>query len=331
MGVNEKKRHREKTVNPTDRPNQKKMLNVIWLLLIGILAGCSGNGSAHGIGEDGRLLVTATTGMVADAAREIGGARVEVTTLMGPGVDPHLFKASQGDIRKLDRAAIIFYGGLHLEGNMTRILEKMAAQKTVAAVTDRMPRERLIGTGEGETGEYDPHVWFDVNLWKHAAEKVRDTFIEQDPQHAALYREQGERYLKELEDLHHYVQERMNEIPQESRVLVTAHDAFGYFGKAYGVEVVGLQGISTAAEFGARDVSKLRDYLVERRIKAVFVESSLPARSMQAIVAGAAQQGHEVIIGGELFSDAMGEPGTEEGTYIGMVKHNADTIAEALK
>lgn len=299
------------------------------LMLVLVLAGCSGNGNAQGISEDGKLLVTATTGMIGDAAREIGGEHVEVTTLMGPGVDPHLFKASQGDIRKLDRAAVVFYGGLHLEGNMERVLVKMAAQKTVVAVTDDMPRDRLIGSEE--TGEFDPHVWFDVDLWTIAAETVRDTLIEKDPANAEAYREQGERYLSELKELDAYVRERMLEIPAEGRVLVTAHDAFGYFGRAYEVEVVGLQGISTAAEFGARDVSALRDYLVERNIKAVFVESSLPARSMQAIVAGAAQQGHDVTIGGELFSDAMGEPGTTEGTYIGMIRHNADTIAEALK
>lgn len=299
------------------------------LMLVLVLAGCSGNGNAQGISENGKLLVTATTGMIGDAAREIGGEHVEVTTLMGPGVDPHLFKASQGDIRKLDRAAVVFYGGLHLEGNMERVLVKMAAQKTVVAVTDDMPRDRLIGSEE--TGEFDPHVWFDVDLWMIAAETVRDTLIDKDPANAEAYREQGERYLNELKELDTYVRERMLEIPVEGRVLVTAHDAFGYFGRAYEVEVVGLQGISTAAEFGARDVSALRDYLVERNIKAVFVESSLPARSMQAIVAGAAQQGHDVTIGGELFSDAMGEPGTNEGTYIGMIRHNTDTIAEALK
>ncbi|MEJ8303756.1 metal ABC transporter solute-binding protein, Zn/Mn family [Saccharibacillus sacchari] len=302
---------------------------LLCVMLVLVLAGCSGNGSAQGVSEDGKLLVTATTGMIGDAAREIGGEHVEVTTLMGPGVDPHLFKASQGDIRKLDRAAVVFYGGLHLEGNMERVLVKMAAQKTVVAVTDDMPRDRLIGSEE--TGEFDPHVWFNVDLWTIAAETVRDTLIEKDPANAEAYRKQGERYLNELKELDAYVRERMLEIPAEGRVLVTAHDAFGYFGKAYEVEVVGLQGISTAAEFGARDVSALRDYLVERNIKAVFVESSLPARSMQAIVAGAAQQGHDVTIGGELFSDAMGEPGTDEGTYIGMIRHNTDTIAEALK
>ncbi|WP_281367807.1 metal ABC transporter solute-binding protein, Zn/Mn family [Saccharibacillus deserti] len=312
--------------------NKKRMrirLMLPALLLMALLAGCSGSGSAQGTSEDGRVLVTATTGMIGDAAREIGGDLVEVTTLMGPGVDPHLFKASQGDIRKLDRAKIVFYGGLHLEGNMERILEKMAQQKTVVAVTENMPKDRLLGSEGSE--EYDPHVWFDVNLWKTAAESVRDTLIAEDPANEAAYREQGERYLRELEELDAYVRERMLEIPEKGRVLVTAHDAFGYFGQAYGVEVVGLQGISTAAEFGARDVSALRDYLVERGIQAVFVESSLPARSMEAIVAGAARQGHEVVIGGELFSDAMGEPGTQEGTYLGMIRHNADTIAEALK
>ncbi|GGO02456.1 metal ABC transporter solute-binding protein, Zn/Mn family [Saccharibacillus kuerlensis] len=306
-----------------------------WYMLIPLfvtlmLAGCSGSTGAQGMSEDGRLLVTATTGMIADAAKEIGGEYVEVTTLMGPGVDPHLFKASQGDIRKLDRAAVVFYGGLHLEGNMERVLEKMAAQKTVVAVTDNMPRERLL-SAESESDEFDPHVWFDVNLWMSAAETVRNTLIAKDPANADAYREQGARYLQELQELDEYVRGRMLEIPAEGRVLVTAHDAFGYFGRAYDVEVVGLQGISTAAEFGARDVSRLRDYLVERNIKAVFVESSMPARSMEAIVAGAAQRGHEVRIGGELFSDAMGESGTPEGTYSGMIRHNVDTIAEALK
>ncbi|MDO3411007.1 zinc ABC transporter substrate-binding protein [Saccharibacillus sp. CPCC 101409] len=310
---------------------KKHGLNALLILLTALLlAGCSGIGSAKGVSENGKLLVTATTGMVADAAAEIGGEYVEVTTLMGPGVDPHLFKASQGDIRKLDRAKIIFYGGLHLEGNMSRILEKMQQSKTVVAVTKNMPEDRLL-SGEEEGTEYDPHVWFDVELWMSAARTVQDTLIAEDPANAEAYREQGARYLSELEELDAYVRGRMQEIPEEGRVLVTAHDAFGYFGRAYGVEVVGLQGISTAAEFGARDVSTLRDYLVERGIKAVFVESSLPARSMEAIVAGAAQKGHTVRIGGELFSDAMGEPGTAEGTYIGMVRHNADTIAAALK
>ncbi|WP_281358149.1 metal ABC transporter solute-binding protein, Zn/Mn family [Saccharibacillus qingshengii] len=313
----------------TDKKRTRIRLRLPALLLMALLAGCSGSGNAQGTSEDGRVLVTATTGMIGDAAREIGGDHVEVTTLMGPGVDPHLFKASQGDIRKLDRAKIVFYGGLHLEGNMERILEKMAQQKTVVAVTERMPKDRLLGSEGSE--EFDPHVWFDVNLWQTAAESVRDTLIAEDPANEAAYREQGERYLRELEELDAYVRERMLEIPDQGRVLVTAHDAFGYFGQAYGVEVVGLQGISTAAEIGARDVSALRDYLVERGIQAVFVESSLPARSMEAIVAGAAQQGHEVVIGGELFSDAMGEPGTQEGTYLGMIRHNADTIAEALK
>ena len=313
----------------TNKKRTRIRLRLSALLLMALLAGCSGSGNAQGTSEDGRVLVTATTGMIGDAAREIGGDHVEVTTLMGPGVDPHLFKASQGDIRKLDRAKIVFYGGLHLEGNMERILEKMAQQKTVVAVTERMPKDRLLGSEGSE--EFDPHVWFDVNLWQTAAESVRDTLIAEDPANEAAYREQGERYLRELEELDAYVRERMLEIPEQGRVLVTAHDAFGYFGQAYGVEVVGLQGISTAAEFGARDVSALRDYLVERKIQAVFVESSLPARSMEAIVAGAAQQGHEVVIGGELFSDAMGEPGTQEGTYLGMIRHNADTIAEALK
>jgi manganese/zinc/iron transport system substrate-binding protein len=269
--------------------------------------------------------------MIADAAREVGGAYVEVTGLMGPGVDPHLYKASQGDIRKLEQAKVIFYNGLHLEGKMTDILEKMSKSKLVTAVAEKIPTEELhSGQATGGT-EYDPHVWFNVKHWMRAAEAVRDTLIEADPEHAEQYKTQAQAYLEKLEALDAEVREKIGQIPESSRVLVTAHDAFGYFGQAYGIKVMGLQGISTAAEYGAKDVSELRDFLVENKIKAVFIESSVPAKAMEAIIAGAAEKGHNVSIGGELFSDAMGAEGTEEGTYIGMVRHNVETIAAALK
>ncbi|WP_249281228.1 zinc ABC transporter substrate-binding protein [Paenibacillus sp. 7516] len=299
------------------------------LVLIVVLTACSS--SAESGSTEGKMQVTATTGMIADVAREIGGAYVDVTGLMGPGVDPHLYKASQGDIRKLEQAEVIFYNGLHLEGKMTDILEKMSKSKTVTAVTDGIPVDELHSGKETGGTEYDPHVWFDVSHWMHAAEAVRDTLVEADPDHAEAYQAQAEAYLAKLEELDNEVRTKIQEIPEASRVLVTAHDAFGYFGEAYGMKVMGLQGISTAAEYGAKDVSELRDYLVDNNIKAVFVESSVPAKAMEAIIAGAAEKGHTVSIGGELFSDAMGAEGTEEGTYIGMIRHNTETIVEALK
>lgn len=311
------------------RSIQRGLMTLAAVVLVIVLTACSG--SAETGGSEGKVQVTATTGMIADVAREVGGAYVDVTGLMGPGIDPHLYKASQGDIRKLEQAKVIFYNGLHLEGKMTDILEKMSKSKIVTAVSENIPVEELRSGKDTGGTEYDPHVWFDVSHWMHAAEAVRDTLLEADPEHAEEYKTQAEQYLMKLEALDSEVREKIQEIPEASRVLVTAHDAFGYFGQAYDMKVMGLQGISTAAEYGARDVSELRDYLVENNIKAVFVESSVPAKAMEAIIAGAAEKGHTVSIGGELFSDAMGAEGTEEGTYIGMIRHNTQTIVEALK
>ncbi|MBY0205457.1 metal ABC transporter solute-binding protein, Zn/Mn family [Paenibacillus cucumis (ex Kampfer et al. 2016)] len=310
------------------RSIQRGVITLIGVVLVIVLTACS---STSGEDGTGKVQVTATTGMIADVAREVGGVYVEVTGLMGPGVDPHLYKASQGDIRKLEQAKVIFYNGLHLEGKMTSILEKMSKSKQVTAVVEKIPVEELhSGQATGGT-EYDPHVWFNVKHWMRATEAVRDTLVEADPDHAEQYKTQAATYLEKLQALDTEVREKIGQIPEESRVLVTAHDAFGYFGQAYGIKVMGLQGISTAAEYGAKDVSELRDFLVENQIKAVFIESSVPAKAMEAIIAGAAEKGHTVKIGGELFSDAIGAEGTVEGTYIGMVRHNVETIAAALK
>lgn len=307
------------------------LLVVFLTMVLPVMAACGSGETSEGAGKGegkGRLRVTATTGMIADAAKEVGGDYVEVVGLMGPGVDPHLYKASQGDIAKLEQADVIFYNGLHLEGKMTDILVQMAKSRTVVPVTENIPEDRLrILDQETE----DPHVWFDVRLWMMAVEKIRDTLIEADGEHKAAFEQNAAAYLKELEELDAYVKEQIASIPEKSRVLVTAHDAFGYFGDAYGMEVVGLQGISTASEYGSKDVTALRDLIVERGIKAVFVESSVSSRSIEAVIEGARQKGHEVVIGGELFSDAMGDEGTPEGTYVGMVRHNAETIANALK
>lgn len=310
----------------------KMTLGVLALI---VLAACSKvEGQADQIrrsADDTSIQVVATIGMITDVVREVGGKQVEVTGLMGPGVDPHLYKASQGDIEKLDNAEVVFYGGLHLEGKMTEIFEKLEQRKrTVAVSKDIDPALLRSGANAGGT-QYDPHIWFNVRHWMTATQTIRDTLSAYDPDHADVYRKNAEAYIGELEKLDAEIKERIAEIPEQDRVLVTAHDAFGYFGDAYGIQVMGLQGISTAAEYGSKDVAKLRDFLVENKIKAVFVESSIPTKSMEAVIAGAAELGHTVKIGGELYSDSLGEAGSEADTYIHMVRHNVDTIVEALK
>ncbi|MCQ6558734.1 metal ABC transporter solute-binding protein, Zn/Mn family [Paenibacillus mendelii] len=292
-----------------------------------VISACGDDKAASG---SGKLQVTATTGMIADVVNNIGGDQVEAIGLMGPGVDPHLYKATQGDIKKLDNADIIFYNGLHLEGKMGEMFEKLEKKKATVAVSKAIPSSELLSNPTASDAP-DPHIWFNVRNWISAAEVIRDTLVEKDPAHADSYKTRASEYIAKLEELDAYAKEQIATIPEPVRVLVTAHDAFGYFGKAYNIKVMGLQGISTASEYGSKDVSNLRDYLVENKIKAVFVESSVPKKSIEAVIEGAGKMGHEVVIGGELFSDAMGKNGTEEGTYIGMVKHNVDTIVNALK
>ncbi|MBX9954379.1 zinc ABC transporter substrate-binding protein [Peribacillus simplex] len=292
-----------------------------------VLTGC-GNDTAESDNGNGKLDVVTTTGMIGDLVENIGGKHVEVTSLMGPGVDPHLYKATQGDVKTLDSADMIFYNGLHLEGKMTDIFEMMSKDKPTIAVTEDFKENQLRKVG---ATEHDPHVWFDVKLWIVAAEAVKKELIAKDPDHEAEYRENYEEYVLQLEELDKYVHEEINKVPEDQRVLVTAHDAFGYFGQSYGLDVRGLQGINTLSEYGSKDVTDMRNYLVENKIKAIFIESSVPRKAIEAVIQGAGKQGHKVEIGGELFSDAMGERGTEEGTYIGMVRHNTDTIVRALK
>ena len=291
-----------------------------------VLAGC---GRREAPLSERQVRVVATTGMIADIARNVGGERVQVTTLMGPGVDPHLYKASEGDVSRLTEADLILYNGLHLEAKMAEVLEQMSGQINTVQVTGGIDESLLLSPPEFE-GAHDPHVWFDVTLWMRAVEAVRDALIEMDPGSAALYRANAEEYLAELEELQAYVVEQTARVPEQQRVVITAHDAFNYFGRAYGFEVRGLQGISTATEAGTGDVQALADFIVENEIPAIFVESSVPVRNIEAVQAAVKAKGFEVGIGGELFSDAMGDRGTEEGTYIGMVRHNVDTIVGAL-
>lgn len=294
-----------------------------------LLQGCSNNKPERETTPQ-KLRIVVTTGMIADAVSAIVGDRAEVQALMGPGVDPHLYKATQGDVVKLDNADIIFYNGLHLEGKMVDVFEKLARSKPVVAVTQRIPHALLHQMAEA-TDTHDPHIWFDVALWKQAVQLIADTLPAHLPDNAEEIRSRATTYLAQLDTLHAWVTEQMHSIPKQQRVLITAHDAFGYFGAAYDIEVRGLQGISTVSEFGLKDISTLVDLIASKGVKAVFVESSVPRRSIEAVVAGCRERGHNVSIGGTLFSDAMGAAGTPEGTYIGMVKANVNTIVNALK
>ena len=312
-------------------------MNRSWItgvaLLAALLTGCGGAPSASGTAPGprvGKLTVTATIGMIADVAQRVGGEHVEVTALMGPGVDPHLYKASQGDLEKLSGADVVLYNGLHLEGRMADTLVNLAKRVRTEQVTETIPVDLLREPPEFQ-GHYDPHVWFDVSLWRHVAERCRDIFVEMDPAHQTDFIANAEKYLAEMDALHAYAKTELATIPEAQRVLITAHDAFGYFGRAYGIEVMGIQGVSTAGEYGLQDIERLVEVIVSRKVKAVFVESSVPTKSVEALIAGAKAKGHDVVIGGQLFSDAMGNPGTPEGTYLGMVRHNVDTIVKALK
>lgn len=308
----------------------KRLVLAVLLITILLSACVDGSGRSNVPIADRKIIAVTTTGMIADIVKNVGGDRVEVTALMGPGIDPHLYKASEGDVLKLQEADVIFYNGLHLEAQMGRVLERLNefGLKTVA-VTDPIDRS-LLQAPPQFAGNYDPHVWFDVTLWMNAVEQVKQTLLEVDPGSRAVYEANAKAYLAEMEALHQYVLDQANSLPPEQRVLITAHDAFNYFGRAYGFEVRGLQGISTEAQAGTADVQALADFIVERQILAIFVESSVPQRNVEAVQAAVQAQGFDVKIGGSLFSDAMGTEGTPEGTYIGMVRHNIDTIVEAL-
>ncbi|MDN4164115.1 zinc ABC transporter substrate-binding protein [Cytophagales bacterium LB-30] len=280
--------------------------------------------------ENEAIKIVCTTGMLADAAQQIVGDFAEVEALMGPGVDPHLYKATQGDLQKFNQASLIIYNGLHLEGKMGEVLEKMARIKPVVAAGEGLGKERIKKV-PGTEDIYDPHIWFDVALWSETVAYMTEELAKQFPQQRSQFEQNAAAYRKQLDSLHQTVAQQILSIPSEQRVLVTAHDAFTYFGDAYGIEVRGLQGISTLSEFGLKDVSDLVDFIVARKIKAVFVETSVSDKALQAVIQGCTDRGHPVRIGGSLYSDAMGAKGTPEGTYIGMVNANVSKIVEALK
>ncbi|SHO42887.1 metal ABC transporter solute-binding protein, Zn/Mn family [Anaerocolumna xylanovorans] len=277
------------------------------------------------------LNIVATTTMLADLSGIIGGEHVTVNGLMGPGIDPHLYQASAGDVTLMQNADVVVYNGLHLEGKMGEIFESLTDRgRTVICIEDGLNEEDLL-SWENDTSIHDPHIWFDVSLWKDAAKTVADKLSAADPPHGEDYANNLEEYLVELDDLDTYIKDKVNEIPKEQRVLITAHDAFNYFGRAYGFEVKGLQGISTDAEAGTADVSSLAGFITERKIKAIFVESSVPPKTIEALQAAVKAKGFDVSIGGELYSDSLGGKDSGAETYILTVRANIDTIVKALK
>jgi manganese/zinc/iron transport system substrate-binding protein len=274
------------------------------------------------------MKVGATVGMVADIVREVALEKVRVTNIIGSGIDPHVYNPTRSDVAMLLKSDIIFYSGLLLEGKMSDVLVKVSRKRPVYAVTELLKKKFLIH--DAQTNHSDPHVWMDVQGWMKAVEVVTEALAAFDPPNKAYYLENSRSYTEKLQQLDAYAKRVISSIPEKQRVLVTAHDAFKYMSRAYGIEVVGIQGISTESEAGIKDINRIVDLLVQRQIPAVFVESSVSDKNVRALIEGAASRGHQVKIGGELFSDAMGPSGTYEGTYTGMIDHNATVIATAL-
>ena len=302
------------------------MKKILLFLIVTLVFNCKNETK-----DNGKLNVVTTTSMITDLVKNIGGNDINVQGLMGSGVDPHLYKASEGDVSKLANADIIFYNGLHLEGKLVEVFEKMgSATKTPIALADVLDKNKLIGS-EYFASNYDPHVWFDIDFFKQFAKKVTTVLSEKDPTNADKYKDNEKRYLADLDKLKDDVKGVVNVLPSEKRILVTAHDAFNYFGEAFQFKVVGLQGLSTATEAGVQDVQKLAAFIIENKIKSIFIESSVPKRTIEALQEAVKSKSHDVTIGGTLYSDALGNAGTQEGTYIGMYRYNIKTIVGALQ
>ncbi|HCR83531.1 MAG TPA: manganese transporter [Lachnospiraceae bacterium] len=296
-----------------------------------VFTGCTAPENTADSTEDTKLNVVATTTMLTDLSTIIGGECVAVEGLMGPGIDPHLYQASERDVSLLQNADVVVYNGLHLEGKMGEIFENLSEQSAaVICIEDGLDESKLLAW-EDDNAIHDPHIWFDVSLWKAAAQTVADGLSKADPDGKPDYEANLSAYLKELEETDAFIRNRVAELPESQRVLITAHDAFQYFGKAYGFEVRGLQGISTDAEAGTADVSNLATFIVERQIKAIFVESSVPPKTIEALQAAVKAKGFDVAIGGELYSDSLGDAQSGHNTYILTVKANINTIVDALK
>lgn len=303
------------------------MKKIIILCLFVLLASCNNKPKK----ENGKLNVVTTTTMITDLVKNIGQDKIDVKGLMGAGVDPHLYKASEGDVSKLFNADVIIYNGLHLEGKLEDVFEKMKQQnKQTIVVTDVIDKNTLIGS-ENFASNYDPHLWFDINSWMKITNYIADKLAKIDSKNADIYKQNAANYLSKLKALNAEISSKINELPENKRILVTAHDAFNYFGRQHKFKVVGLQGLSTITEAGVQDVRELAKFIIDNKVKAIFVESSVPRRTIEALQQAVKSKGHEVTIGGTLYSDALGNPQTKEGTYIGMYKANVNTIVNALK
>lgn len=298
---------------------------IIIIFVFATVIGCKNNKEVNG-----KLKVVVTTTMLTDLVKNIGGDLIELQGLMGAGVDPHLYKASEGDVSKLFNADVIFYNGLHLEGKLVAVFEKMETQITTVALGEFLAKDGLIGS-DYFASNYDPHVWFNIQYFKEFSDKVTSVLSEKDPKNAASYIVNNLAFQQELDLLQTTVVKTIATLAPEKRILVTAHDAFNYFGKSYGFKVVGLQGLSTATEAGVQDVQKLSGYIIANKVKAIFIESSVPRRTIEALEAAVLSKGHQVSIGGSLYSDALGDAGSVEGTYVGMFLYNVKTIVNALQ
>jgi manganese/zinc/iron transport system substrate-binding protein len=294
-----------------------------WCSSVWLISACKQQSNSSG-----KLTIVCTTGMVADAVKNIVGDQATLITLMGPGVDPHLYKATQGDLQRLQEADVIVYNGLHLEGKMSEVLEKLSSTKPIIALGNGVSEGKLRTLGNNV---HDPHIWFDVAIWKQGVVFLSNQLSIADTINKKIYQKNMTQYVQQLDTLDQFVKRQIQLIPDNQRVLITAHDAFGYFGQAYSMEVRGLQGLSTVSDYGLNDVTDLVDFIVSRKIKAIFVETSVSEKSIEAVMQGCKSKGHEVKIGGSLYSDAMGASGSKEGTYIEMVQKNVETIVNALR
>jgi manganese/zinc/iron transport system substrate-binding protein len=303
-----------------------KSLILLFMLSLGLLlTACSSEEATKELTE-GKITVVTTIAQIAEPLSVIGGEFVDVTSLMGPSVDPHLYNATHGDITKVDEADLVFYNGLNLEANMVEIFDEMSASKPVLAIGEVISANSLL---EDTAGAVDPHIWFDLDLWQKALDAAVEELKAYAPEHKEYFEENKQTYFAEMAELKEETK-KLSEIPSDKRYLVTAHDAFGYFGRMHDLEVIGLQGLSTDGEIGVSDIQETIQIIKEYKVPAVFIESSINASSINAVIEGAKDEGVDVSLGGELFSDAMGEAGTDKGTYLGMYRHNVDTIYEAL-
>jgi manganese/zinc/iron transport system substrate-binding protein len=302
----------------------KKIITILCVILL--FTSCTDKKKT----TNGKLHIVTTTSMITDLVRNIGGDSVNVQGLMGTGVDPHLYKASEGDVSKLSNADVVFYSGLHLEGKLVDVFEKMGRNTNTIALAEVLDKNTLIGS-EYFASSFDPHIWFNIQYWKQLTIYLTSELSRLDPNNSTFFEKNKSVYLEQLDTLEEEILKTIATLPEEKRILVTAHDAFNYFGEAYGFEVVGLQGLSTATEAGVQDVQNLAKLIIDKKVQAIFVETSVPKRTIEALKQAVLSKGFEVEIGGTLYSDALGNKGTDEGTYLGMFRYNVNTIVEALK